>query len=148
MPDPPQDGILVRDGLVIPESELHVRFTRSGGPGGQNVNKVATRVELEFDVAGSRVLSLEDKEHLLARLRTRITSAGVVRVVGQRFRSQARNEADARERLAALLAHALERPVVRRPTRVSRAVRRARLDSKRRRSEIKQTRRPARTDSD
>src|SRR5258706_1002570 len=104
----PRRGLFVREGLVIPESELEVRATRSGGPGGQNVNKVSTRIELRFDVAASTVLTDEEKQRLRTRLGNRTSGLGVLRVVSQRERSQSRNEAAARERLGGLVvpAHA------------------------------------------
>jgi len=138
---PRRRGLRVLPGLVIPESEIVVRRTRSGGPGGQNVNKVATRVELAFDIEGSAVLEVEQKARLRARLAGRTSRDGVVRVVGQRFRSQARNEDDARERLVALLARGLSVAKPRRPTRPSAGARRARLDDKRRRAAVKSRRR-------
>jgi ribosome-associated protein len=136
-------GLTVRPGLVVPESELYVRRTRSGGPGGQNVNKVATRVEIEFDVEASAVLTADEKARIRVRLATRTSRAGVLRVVAQSERTQARNEAEARRRLAALLARALALPRPRRPTRPSSSSRRERLDAKRRRGAIKKTRRTA-----
>jgi ribosome-associated protein len=141
-----QRGLRVRPGFVVPESELVLRFTRSGGPGGQNVNKVATRVELEFDVAASSVLAAEEKTRVLERLGRRASRDGVVRVVAQRFRSQSRNEEDARERLAELLAAALAVPKKRRPTRRPVGSREARLETKRRRSQAKSRRRAPRDD--
>jgi len=136
------NGLLVRPGVVIPESELEVRRSRSGGPGGQNVNKVSTRVEIAFDVAASTAFDAEEKERLQARLRGRSSRAGVVRVVGQRYRSQARNEEDARQRLAELLDAALVVPKTRRKTRPSKRKRAERLAGKRHRATIKSTRRP------
>ena len=143
----PVRGLYVREGLVIPEAELEARVSRSGGPGGQNVNKVNTRVEVRFDVVGSSVLSEEEKQRVRTRLANRTSRAGVLRVVSQRERSQARNEAEARRRLAELLAEALAVPKHRRPTRIGRAKRERRLQSKRQRSEIKRHRRVP-TDAD
>jgi ribosome-associated protein len=137
----PGSGLRVRTGLVIPESEIDVRHSRSGGPGGQNVNKVSTRVELVFDLEASTAFDPEQKQQLRSRLASRLSRAGALRVVGQRYRSQARNESDARERLAALLAAALAVPKRRRPTRPSRAAAADRLAGKRRRSRLKTTRR-------
>ena len=139
-PPPPGRALRVRSGLVLPASELSVRRTRSGGPGGQHVNKVATRVELEFDVEGSTVLSLEEKARIRARLGSRMSRAGVLRVVAQSERSQARNESEARRRLAALLERALAIAPPRRPTRPTAASRNQRLEAKRRRSAIKRGR--------
>jgi len=147
---PPGDretrGLRVRAGLVLPESELHVRRTRSSGPGGQHVNKVATRVELEFDVAASTVLSPQEKERVLAKLANRASSDGVLRIVAQSERSQSRNEAEARRRLAELLERALALPRRRRPTAPTHASRRERLDRKRRQARTKRDRRPPEAD--
>lgn len=140
-------GLVVREGLVLPESELEVRATRSSGPGGQNVNKVSTRIELRFDVAGSSVLSEEEKQRVRTRLANRTSRLGVLRVVSQRERSQARNETQARRRLVELLVEALAVPKRRRPTRVGAGARERRLQSKRRRSDAKRDRR-APADSD
>ena len=137
----PAAGLEVQPDLVIPESELAVRRTRSGGPGGQNVNKVSTRVELRFDIAASSVLDADQKQQLRSRLRTRTSQLGVLRVVSQRHRSQARNEVEARRRLAELLAAALQVPKPRRPTRPSRALEARRVEAKRRRAVIKRARR-------
>jgi ribosome-associated protein len=134
-------GLRIRDDLVLPESELHVRRTRSGGPGGQNVNKVATRIELEFDVATSATLSPDDKARIQTALGSRLSSQGVLRVVAQSERTQARNLAEARRRLAGMLARALTVPKHRRPTRPSRAAKQERMEAKRRRGAVKRARR-------
>jgi ribosome-associated protein len=139
--DAPRTGLEVRPGLVIPEAELEVRRTRSGGPGGQNVNKVSTRVELRFDIASSSVLDDEQKHRLRTLLRGRTSQLGVLRVVSQRHRTQPRNEMEARRRLAELVAAALEVPKARRPTRPSRTARARRVETKRRRSDLKRARR-------
>ena len=130
----------VRPGLVIPEREIAVRRTRSGGPGGQNVNKVETRVQLRFDLAASTSLSEEQRARVRERLATRIGKDGVLRVVSQRERTQAGNRAAAEERLVELLRAALARPRERRATRVPGAARRARQLRKRRRAEVKRRR--------
>jgi ribosome-associated protein len=138
---PAPGGLVVRPDLVIPERELEVRRTRSSGPGGQNVNKVSTRVEVAFDVRGSSVLTEEQKQRLLLRLRSRTSRRGILRVAAQRHRTQSRNEAEARRRLAALVAAALEEARPRRATRPTRTSRLRRLDEKRQRGEIKRSRR-------
>lgn len=142
----PQRGLRVRPGLVIPEPELVVRRTRSGGPGGQNVNKVATRIELEFDVMASAALTPEEKTRLCAKLKARMSTGGVLRVVAQTERTQARNEAEARRRLAELLARALTIPKPRRSTRPTRASKTERVETKRHRGALKRTRRGAADD--
>ena len=141
-------GLLVRPDLVLPDAELHVRASRSGGPGGQNVNKVSTRIEIEFDVENSAVLAPEDKARLRERLGRRLRADGCVRVVGQRWRSQLRNLEDARLRLASLLAAALAEPKPRRRGRVPAAARRRRVDVKRQRGTVKRRRRVPRDADD
>jgi ribosome-associated protein len=131
----------IGEGLEIPEAELSFTTGPSSGPGGQNVNKVETRVTLAFDVAGSRSLSEEQRQRIAERLSTRLTKAGVLRVTSQRHRSQAANRKAAVERFAELLADALSEDPKRRPTRVPKAARRRRLEAKRQRSWVKRERR-------
>ncbi|HZL86480.1 MAG TPA: alternative ribosome rescue aminoacyl-tRNA hydrolase ArfB [Candidatus Krumholzibacteria bacterium] len=134
-------GLRVGDDVVIPEAELEVRSSRSGGPGGQNVNKVETRIELRFDLEASALFDAATKQRLRARLGKRVTEDGVVRVVAQMHRSRARNEAEARARLVALLQRALTAPRPRRPTRPTRASKQRRLEAKRQRAASKRARR-------
>ena len=131
----------VTDTLVIPAAELEWGAVRASGPGGQNVNKVATKVELRFDVAGSTVLSPAVKARLVALAGRRIDAEGRLLIISQASRSQSGNLADARERLAALVRAALVRPKTRRRTRPTRGSVRRRLDSKRRHAEKKADRR-------
>ncbi|MFC5570937.1 alternative ribosome rescue aminoacyl-tRNA hydrolase ArfB [Lysobacter yangpyeongensis] len=126
--------------LAIPDDELVERFVRSSGPGGQNVNKVATAVELRFDIAHSPSLPEVVRARLLARRDRRVTDAGVLVLNAQRFRTQERNREDARERLAAFVASGLHAPAPRIATKPGRAAKQRRLDAKRERSTIKKDR--------
>jgi len=117
--------------ITIDESELTERFIHASGPGGQNVNKVATAVELRFDVRHSSSLSDAVRARLTTLAGKRLSSAGVLVIAAQRFRSQARHREDARARLAALIEAAATPPKPRRATKPSRAAKRRRLDDKR-----------------
>lgn len=134
-------GDLVAGPLRIPAAELSYEAVRSGGPGGQNVNKVATQIQLRFSVRDSRALTEEQRARIEGRLGHRLTKDGVLLLRASRYREQSRNLEDARERLALLLEAALERPKARKATRPGRGARERRLRAKKRRSEIKRTRR-------
>lgn len=126
--------------LAIPDQELEERFVRSSGPGGQNVNKVSTAVELRFDVARSPSLPESVRERLLARRDRRITDDGVLVLSAQRFRTQDRNREDARERLAAVIVAALTAPKKRVATKPTKGSKERRLGAKRERSTVKRQR--------
>jgi ribosome-associated protein len=134
-------SIRVNRSLVIPNDELEISFSPSGGPGGQHANKAATRVELVWNVESSRVLGPRQRQRILRKLASRIDGSGSLHVQSDRRRSQLRNREDAEARLAGLVAGAL-RPVKRRiATRPSAAANEARLAGKKRRSQKKAERR-------
>ncbi len=131
----------VSESLVIPGDEIRVAFTRSGGPGGQNVNKVETCAVLRFSVRDSASLSAEARSRLETSLRARLTKEGELIVRADRHRDRASNLEDGRERLARILASGLHRPAPRKATRPTRGSIRVRLEAKRRRSRTKRGRR-------
>jgi ribosome-associated protein len=124
----------------ILENEIQLDYIRSPGPGGQNVNKLATAVQLRFKVAGSPSLTEEIKARLLKLAGSRATGAGEIVINAHRFRSQEKNRADAIERLVTLIQKAEYKPVPRRPTRPTRSSQEKRLSDKKNRSEIKRRR--------
>jgi len=134
----------VNDRIRIPDAELHWTFVRSGGPGGQNVNKVASKAVLRWDLAGSPAVPEDIKIRFRTLQRRRITTEGELVLSSQRYRDQERNRQDCLEKLRELLLQAAARPRVRKPTRPSRGSKARRVEMKRRRSATKtRRRRPA-----
>jgi len=132
--------IQINHRLSIPDDEIDFTFTRSGGPGGQKVNKTSTRATLLFDVEASPSLTDAERARLRQRLATRISKDGMLRVVSQQYRTQTANRRAALERFVELLQEALKPRRKRKPTRVPSAVREERLKAKRHRSLIKRER--------
>jgi len=139
MHDP--DSLAITSEISIPRSELTYRATRSGGPGGQHVNTSSTRIELLWDLSGSRGVTDQQRELLRTKLAARLDGDGMVRVVASDRRSQQQNRAAADERLAALVRHALHVPKKRRKTKPPAAAKERRIKEKKLRSERKRERR-------
>lgn len=132
--------IEIGDGLAIPDEEVSFVTSRSGGPGGQNVNKLETRVTLRFDLLGSPSLSEEQRARLAERLATRVTRAGVLQVTSQKHRTQAENREASVARFAELLREGLREEAPRKKTKVPKAAKRRRVEAKRRRGSRKKER--------
>src|SRR6266480_4109982 len=127
--------------LFLDEREIEESFVRASGPGGQNVNKVSSAVQLRFDLSRSRSLPEEVRQRLARLAGHRLTRDGVIVIIAQRYRTQERNRRDARDRLIALIRRAATPPVPRRPTKPSAAAKERRLQAKARRAATKELRR-------
>jgi ribosome-associated protein len=137
----PPHVLQITPAVSLPLSELEYRASRSGGPGGQHVNTSSTRIEVVWDIAASPSLDEAQRARLLARLATRLDSTGRLRLVSSGSRSQLQNREEVTERLRTMVAAALAVPKPRKRTKPSRAAKARRLEAKRRRSDLKRTRR-------
>ena len=136
------ETLYITSTLAIPLAELRFKFSRSSGPGGQNVNKLNTRAELQYDFARSAVLSQLQRQRIAQKLSARLSGEGLLVVNSERFRTQLRNREDCLDKLAALLAEAIKPPPPKRKkTKPGRAAKARRLDGKKRHSEKKKSRR-------
>ena len=140
--------IQITDTIILNESEIQLEFIRASGPGGQNVNKVSSAVQLRFDAAGSSAIKDAVRERLKKIAGRRMTTEGVLIIKASRFRSQEQNRQDAVNRLVSLIQRAIEKPKPRRPTRPSAASGQRRLATKRHRSETKHRRKTIRHSGD
>jgi ribosome-associated protein len=132
--------LVITPRLTIPAAELSVAFARSGGPGGQNVNKVSSKVDLRWNPRTSAAVSEADRAWLLTRLGNRLTADGTLIVISTLTRDQLQNRDDAEQKMVALIRTALARPKVRRPTKPTRGSKERRISEKKRRGDVKRGR--------
>ena len=133
--------IVVTPRLTIPSGELEISFARSGGPGGQNVNKVSSKVDLRWNPTTSMALTHDDRSLILEKLKNRLTTEGVLIVTSTLTRDQLQNRADAESKLALIVKAALDRPKPRKATKPSKGAKRRRIADKRHNAETKRNRR-------
>jgi ribosome-associated protein len=138
---PESDGLVISRAIVIPLSEIEIAFTRSGGPGGQHVNKTSTRAEIMFDLAHSPYIPDSERVWLMGRLQSKLDGEGRIHIAAQEFRSQLRNKRAALERLQTMLHEAIKRPKKRKKSKPTKSSVEARLKSKKKASDIKKIRR-------
>lgn len=132
--------IEITPNISIDENEIQFNFIRASGPGGQNVNKVSSVVQLRFDIQNSRSLNQETKEKLIKLAGSRVNDEGILCIEAKRYRTQEQNRQDSIHRLITLIQSAIKKPKIRKPTRPSLSAKSSRLFAKKRRAEIKRTR--------
>jgi len=132
--------IEITKNIIIPDGELLFTFSRSSGPGGQNVNKVSSRVTLRFDVANSPSLADQQKKQILSKLKTRINKKGILRIICQKYRTQNANRVEVVKRFKILMQNTLRRTPPRKKTNIPKAVIKRRIEDKKRKSRLKQER--------
>jgi ribosome-associated protein len=136
----PTEPLVVTPSLIIPGDEIEISFARSGGPGGQNVNKVSSKAEVRWNLRASRAISEHDRAWLLGKIGNKLTNDGELIIVSTKTRDQIQNRGDALDKLAAMLRDGLHRPKTRRATKPSRGSKERRLTSKKVRSGVKKNR--------
>ncbi len=135
-----KNDLFIKHGITIPEHELEIATSRSGGAGGQHVNKTETRITVRWNIKNSTVLTEEQKEYLLSKLQSQLTSEGDIVIHNSESRSQQQNKKNALNNLAATIRNALHKPKKRVATKISKALKEARLKTKAHRGKIKEMR--------